>query len=52
MQAEIRENTAIKESWSVIHPFVREDSAAMASLRSTAAAVKSKFEGVAASCEL
>jgi hypothetical protein len=51
MRAEIRENTAIKESWSVIHPLIREDSAAMATLRSTAA-MKGKLEGVAASCEL
>ena len=48
MQAEIRENTAIKESWSVIHPLSREDSAAMATLRSTVAAMKGKLEGVAA----
>ena len=33
MQAEIRENTAIKESWSVIHPLSPEDFAAMAALR-------------------
>jgi hypothetical protein len=35
MQAEIRENTAIKESWSVIHPLNPEDSAAMTALRSS-----------------
>src|ERR1700677_1784813 len=48
MPPEIRENTAIKESWSVIHPLSREDSAAMASLRSAVAAMKGKLEGVAA----
>jgi epsilon-lactone hydrolase len=48
MQAEIRENTPIKESWSVIHPLNREDSAAMSALRSAVAAMKGKLEGVAA----
>jgi epsilon-lactone hydrolase len=48
MQAEIRENTAIKESWSVIHPLSPEDSAAMTTLRSTVAAMKGKLEGVSA----
>jgi hypothetical protein len=52
MRGRIRENTAIKESWSVIHPLIREDSAPMATLRSTAAAMKGTLEGVAASCEL
>ena len=48
MQAEIRENTSMKESWSVIHPVRPEDSAAMAILRSTVAAMKGKLEGSAA----
>ncbi len=26
METEIRENTATKESWSVVHPLSREDS--------------------------
>jgi epsilon-lactone hydrolase len=48
MQAEIPENTAIEESWSVIHPLSPEDSAAMTTLRSTVAAMKGKLEGVSA----
>ena len=48
MQAEIRENTAIKESWSTIHPLSPEDSAAMTALRSAVAAMKGKLAGVAA----
>jgi epsilon-lactone hydrolase len=48
MQTEIRENTAIQESWFVIHPVSPEDSAAMAALRSAVAAMKGKLEGVAA----
>ena len=48
MQAETRENTAIKESWSVIHPLNPEDSPAMTVLRSAVAAMKGKLEGVAA----
>jgi hypothetical protein len=48
MQAENRENSAIKESWSVIHPISPEDSAAMATLRSAVEAMKGKLEGVAA----
>jgi epsilon-lactone hydrolase len=48
MQAEIRENTAIKESWSTIHPLNPADSAATAALRSAVAAMKGKLEGVAA----
>lgn len=48
MQAEIRENTAIKESWSVIHPLSPEDSAAMTALRSAVAGMKGKLEGTAA----
>jgi epsilon-lactone hydrolase len=48
MQAQIPENTAIKESWSVIHPLSPEDSAAMTTLRSTVAAMKGKLEGVSA----
>jgi len=48
MQAEIRENTAIKESWSVIHLLRPEDSAAMTTLRSAVAAMKGKLAGVAA----
>ena len=48
MQTEKRENTSIKESWSVIHPLSPEDSAAMNALRSAVAAMKGKLEGVAA----
>jgi hypothetical protein len=48
MQPEIRENTAIKESWSVIHPLNPQDSAAMTTLRSAVAGMKGKLEGVAA----
>jgi epsilon-lactone hydrolase len=48
MQAEIRENTTIKESWSMIHPLSPEDSAAMTTLRSAVAAMKGKLEGVSA----
>jgi epsilon-lactone hydrolase len=48
MQTEIRENTAIQESWFVIHPVSPEGSAAMAALRSAVAAMKGKLEGVAA----
>jgi epsilon-lactone hydrolase len=48
MQTEIRENTAIQQSWFVIHPVSPEDSAAMAALRSAVAAMKGKLEGVAA----
>ena len=48
MQAEIRENTTIKESWSVIHPLSPEDSTAMTTLRSAVAAMKGKLEGVSA----
>jgi hypothetical protein len=48
MQAEIRENEAIKESWSVIHPLTSEDSVAMTALRSAVVAMKGKLEGVAA----
>jgi hypothetical protein len=46
IQAEIRENSAIKDSWSTIHPVSLKDSAEMATLRSTAAAMKGKLEGV------
>jgi hypothetical protein len=45
MQAEIRKNTAIKESWSTIHPLNPEDSAAMAARRSAVAVMKGKLEG-------
>jgi epsilon-lactone hydrolase len=48
MQAEIRDNTASKESWSVIHPLSPEDSAAMTALRSAVAGMKGKLEGTAA----
>jgi hypothetical protein len=48
MQAEIRENTAIKDSWSVIHPPSPEDSAAMTALRSAVAGMKGRLEGTAA----
>jgi epsilon-lactone hydrolase len=48
MQAKIRENPAIKESWSVIHPLSPEDSAAMAALRSAVMGMKGKLEGTAA----
>jgi acetyl esterase/lipase len=48
MPTEIRENTASKESWSTIHPVSPEDSVALAALRSAAAAMKGKLEGVAA----
>ena len=48
MQTEIRENAAIKESWSVIHPLTPEDSVAMTALRSAVVAIKGKLEGVAA----
>jgi epsilon-lactone hydrolase len=48
MQAENRENSLIKESWSVIHPISPEDSVAMTTLRSAVAAMKGKLEGVAA----
>jgi hypothetical protein len=43
MQAEIRENTAIKEPWSVIHPLSPEDSAAMTALGSAVAGMKGKL---------
>jgi hypothetical protein len=48
MQAENRENSAIKKSWSAIHPISPKDSAAMTTLRSAVAAMKGKLEGVAA----
>jgi len=48
MQTGIRENTAIKESWCVIHPLSPEDSAAMTALRSAVAAMKGKLAGIAA----
>jgi acetyl esterase/lipase len=48
MQAEIRENTSTKQSWSVIHPLSPEDSAAMSALRSAVAGMKGKLAGVAA----
>jgi hypothetical protein len=47
MQTEIRENAAIKESWSVIHPLSPEDSLAMTALRSAVVAMKGMLEGVA-----
>ena len=48
MQSQIRDNTGIKESWSVIHPLSPEDSAAMTALRSAVAGMKGKLEGVSA----
>jgi epsilon-lactone hydrolase len=48
MQAEIRENSAINESWSVVHPLSPEDSAAITTLRSAVAAMKGKLEGITA----
>ena len=48
MQAEIRENTYTKQSWSAIHPLSPEDSAAMAALRSAVAGMKGKLAGVTA----
>jgi epsilon-lactone hydrolase len=48
MQTEIRENTSTKQFWSVIHPLSPEDSAAMAALRWTVAAMKGNLVGVAA----
>jgi len=48
MQSQIGENTAIKESWAVIHPLTPEDSAAMTALRSAVAGMKGKLEGVSA----
>jgi len=48
MKAEIREHTAIKKSWSVIHSLSPEDSAAMTALRSAVAGMKGKLEGTAA----
>jgi epsilon-lactone hydrolase len=48
MQSQIGENTAIKESWSVIHPLTPQDSAAMTALRSAVAGMKGKLEGVSA----
>jgi monoterpene epsilon-lactone hydrolase len=48
MQSEIRENTAIKEPWSVAHPLSPEDSDAMTALRSAVAGMKGKLEGVSA----
>ncbi|HTX35559.1 MAG TPA: alpha/beta hydrolase [Bryobacteraceae bacterium] len=48
MQAETRENEEIKQSWSLIHPLSREDSAAMTALRSAVAAMKGQLVGVAA----
>lgn len=48
MQSEFRGNTSMAHSWSVIHPLDPEDSAAMATLRSTVAAMKGKLAGVAA----
>jgi epsilon-lactone hydrolase len=48
MHAEMRENTAINESWSIIHPLSPEDSAAMSALRSAVAGMKGKLEGVGA----
>jgi hypothetical protein len=44
MQSEIRENIAIKEPWSLIHPLSPEDSAAMTALRSAVAGMKGKLE--------
>jgi acetyl esterase/lipase len=48
MQTQKRENTSIKDSWSVIHPLSPQDSAAMTALRSAVAAMKGKLDGVAA----
>jgi len=48
MQAEIPENTTIKEPWSAIHPLSPEDSAAMSILRLAVAAMKGKLAGVSA----
>ncbi len=48
MQAEIRDNKSVRNSWSVIHPLSPEDAASMATLRSAVAAMKGKLEGVAA----
>ena len=48
METETRENTATKESWSVVHPLSREDAAALTALRSTVAGMKGKLEGTAA----
>jgi hypothetical protein len=45
MQAQIGENTATKESWSVIHPLSPEDSAAMTALRSAVAGIKANLKG-------
>src|SRR5215472_3561460 len=42
------ENTFTKQSWSVMHPLSREDSAAMATLGSAVAGMKGKLAGVAA----
>jgi epsilon-lactone hydrolase len=47
MQPNILKNTAANDSWSVIHPPSREDSAVMTALRSTVAALKGKLEGTA-----
>ena len=48
IQTEIRENTSMRESWSVIHPLSPEDSAAITTLRSAVAAMKGRLEGTAA----
>ena len=48
MQSEIRENAAVKESWSLIHTLSPEDSAAMAALKSAVATMKGKLQGTAA----
>jgi hypothetical protein len=48
MQTEIRENTSMRESWSVIHPLSPEDSVAITTLRSAVAAMKGRLEGTAA----
>ena len=48
MPNEVRENTTINKSWSVVHPLSTEDSAATATLRSAGAPMKGKLAGIAA----
>jgi hypothetical protein len=47
MQPNIFKDLAAKAPWSVVHPLSKEDSAAVAALRSVVAPMKGKFAGIA-----
>jgi hypothetical protein len=47
VQPNILKNSAMKSTWSVIHPLSWEDSLAVAAMRSVVAPMKGKVEGAA-----